>query len=159
MTLIEQTPLTPWEDAEACSLQQACVVPYRQQADRLEVCLITSMRGRWIFPKGIIDPGETYRETALKEALEEAGLHGRLVGAPLGVYNVWKFGRNNTVIVLLMEVEQAETQWAESSVRQRRWASPTEARRLLSRQPLKEGLDTAVMRIRDAAGQTEGTEV
>jgi 8-oxo-dGTP pyrophosphatase MutT (NUDIX family) len=134
-------------------------VPYRHRSDQLEVCLITSMRGRWIFPKGIIDPGETYYETALKEALEEAGLHGRVMGAPLGVYNAWKFGRNNTVVVLLMEVERADEQWAESSVRQRRWVSPTEARILLSRASLQQSLDAAMMRIRGAAGQTESREV
>ena len=50
-----------------------------------EFCLITSLRkGRWGFPKGITDPGETHVETALKEADEEAGLRGRIVGDSLG---------------------------------------------------------------------------
>ena len=40
-------------------------------------------RARWALPKGLIDEGETPAETALREAFEETGLHGRL-GPKLG---------------------------------------------------------------------------
>ena len=33
----------------------------------------------WVLPKGLIDPGETPAETALREGHEETGVHGRLV--------------------------------------------------------------------------------
>ena len=39
--------------------------------------------GTWALPKGLIDEGETPAETALREAFEETGLHGRL-GPKLG---------------------------------------------------------------------------
>jgi 8-oxo-dGTP diphosphatase len=35
--------------------------------------------GTWALPKGNIDPGERPEETAVREALEETGVHGRLV--------------------------------------------------------------------------------
>lgn len=35
--------------------------------------------GTWVLPKGLIDPGETPAETALREGHEETGVHGRLV--------------------------------------------------------------------------------
>jgi 8-oxo-dGTP pyrophosphatase MutT (NUDIX family) len=35
--------------------------------------------GTWALPKGNLDPGETPAETALREALEETGVEGRLV--------------------------------------------------------------------------------
>ena len=35
--------------------------------------------GMWVLPKGLIDPGETPAETALREGHEETGVHGRLV--------------------------------------------------------------------------------
>jgi 8-oxo-dGTP pyrophosphatase MutT (NUDIX family) len=34
--------------------------------------------GVWALPKGLIDPGETGAETALREVAEETGLTGRL---------------------------------------------------------------------------------
>jgi 8-oxo-dGTP pyrophosphatase MutT (NUDIX family) len=39
--------------------------------------------GTWALPKGLIDDGEAPAETALREAFEETGLHGRL-GPKLG---------------------------------------------------------------------------
>ena len=36
--------------------------------------------GLWALPKGQIDPSERPEETALREAAEETGAHGRLVG-------------------------------------------------------------------------------
>ena len=35
--------------------------------------------GVWAFPKGNLDPGERPEETALREVLEETGVHGHLV--------------------------------------------------------------------------------
>src|SRR5262245_1798891 len=73
-------------------IAQACAIPYRLVEGRLEFCLITSIsKGHWGFPKGIIDPGETPMETALKEAHEEAGLSGRIVGPLLGSYSYEKW--------------------------------------------------------------------
>jgi len=36
-------------------------------------------QGIWALPKGNLDPGETPAETAVREVLEETGVHGRLV--------------------------------------------------------------------------------
>ncbi len=86
-------------------IYQACVIRIQKHDERIEFCLITSLnRKRWIFPKGIINPGETLEETALKEALEEAGLHGQIVREPLGTYNDAKWGTKLHVAVVLMEV-------------------------------------------------------
>ncbi len=35
--------------------------------------------GTWALPKGNLDPGESPAETAVREVLEETGVHGRLV--------------------------------------------------------------------------------
>ena len=52
---------------------QASVIPFQRRNGQIEFCLITTRKRNWIFPKGIIDPGETMEQTAAKEALEEAG--------------------------------------------------------------------------------------
>jgi phosphohistidine phosphatase len=126
---------------------QASAVPFRRCGDRVEFCLITTSAGRWGFPKGFIDPGETPEQTALKEALEEAGLHGRIVGAPLVGYRTDKNGQSKRVVALLMEVTQCDDQWDEAAVRQRRWVSRSEAERLLNRDSLQTCLKVARERI------------
>ena len=129
------------------SFQQASAVPFRRKSGRLEFCLITSSAGRWGFPKGLIDPGETYIDTALKEAHEEAGLHGRILGDPLGAYSIAKRGATLKVIVLLMEVTQVDKDWSESHLRQRRWVSRDKARELVSQPELRVMLASAAARL------------
>jgi 8-oxo-dGTP pyrophosphatase MutT (NUDIX family) len=126
---------------------QASAVPYRESGGQLEFCLITNRRGRWIFPKGFIDPGETVEQTALKEAWEEAGLQGSIVGSPVGRYRTPKFGAVREVLVLLMQVDWCADQCQESSVRRRVWVPAAEARQLLDRRELRRCLAAAVQRL------------
>ena len=127
---------------------QACAVPYRRRGDRLEFCLITSIRkGTWQFPKGIIDPGETPIETALKEAEEEAGLHGHVFDGPLGGYEYAKWGTTLAVTAFLMEVEAADDHWEEANLRRRCWCGAEGARRILGRDELRRMLDAALARL------------
>ncbi len=128
--------------------RQAAAIPYRRVRERPEFCLITATgSGNWIFPKGIVDPGETVEQAALKEAFEEAGLHGRIVGQPLGSYPLAKFGRTFQVTAMLMEVTECDQQWSEQHLRQRRWVSEEEARRMLKHAHLRELLQSAVERL------------
>ena len=134
---------------ETPRLEQASAVPYRFRDGRPEFCLITSIkRGNWGFPKGIIDPGETAEETAIKEAEEEAGLHGRLVGEPIGQYHYFKWGTTLRVTVYLMEVHDVDDDWDEAELRQRVWRGAAEARAAITRAELRRLLDAALERIR-----------
>ena len=129
-------------------IRQTCVVPFRRQGERIELCLITSLkRRRWIFPKGIVDPGETSEEAGLKEAFEEAGLHGRILGQPLGVYQDAKWGAELSVTVFVMAVERSAVEWPESAVRERRWVDPERAAELLSKPQLRTYLAAALERL------------
>ncbi len=130
--------------------EQASAVPFRRAGDRIEFCLITTSAGRWGFPKGYIDRGETPEQAALKEALEEAGLHGRILGTPLLSYKLDKNGQTRRVVALLMEVTAADDQWDEADIRQRRWVSQPEARDLLGRESLQACLEIAQSRIPQA---------
>ena len=114
------------------------VIPFRKQSPLTEICLITSIKkARWIVPKGIIDPGETCHETALKEAWEEAGLRGQIVGESLGTFQDFKWGRQLEVSVLTMEVTLCAADWLESDVRQRRWFPPEEASKMIGKAALR----------------------
>ncbi len=129
-------------------IAQASAVPYRRRGTRLEFCLITSIsKGHWGFPKGIIDPGETAVQTALKEAEEEAGLYGEIEGEPLGEYEYRKWGTVLVVTGLLMRVAEEAEHWDEADVRRRLWCPPDEARANICRPEVRELLDAALERI------------
>ena len=129
--------------------RQASAVPFRRTKSGFEICLITSLSsGRWGFPKGLVDPGETAPETALKEAQEEAGLAGRIVGGTLGEYQYAKWGVMLTVTVYLMEVTQVAESWLEADRRQRRWVTAEAAAPMLDRKYLARMLRLAVAQLR-----------
>jgi 8-oxo-dGTP pyrophosphatase MutT (NUDIX family) len=125
-------------------IPQAGAIPFRRHDGRVEFCLITSSKGkRWGFPKGLIDPGDTYVETALTEADEEAGLHGKIIGEPIGEYTYEKWDSLLSVKVVIMHVTHAADTWDEASIRERRWVSLKEANRLLTQPRLVELLKIA----------------
>jgi 8-oxo-dGTP pyrophosphatase MutT (NUDIX family) len=103
---------------------QAGAIPVRNGL----FCLITSRgRRKWIFPKGMIDPGFSPREIAVQEAWEEAGLRGTLSQHPIGSYRYSKWGERFEVSLFLLEVTQVHDDWPERSFRMRRWVSLADA--------------------------------
>ena len=133
-------------DAEP--ILQAGAIPFRHGDAGLEFCLITSVKkGHWQFPKGIIDPGETVEETALKESLEEAGLEGHIVGQPVGTYDYAKWKTTLTVTVVLMEVSQVQKTWDEAEIRKRRWCTAEDVRRRVEKPELLELFEVALAQL------------
>jgi 8-oxo-dGTP pyrophosphatase MutT (NUDIX family) len=129
-------------------IQQASAIPFRRRGDALEFCLITSASGnRWGFPKGIIEGGDSPEATALNEAREEAGLHGRIIGEPLGTYRYQKWGTVLDVVVFLMEVDHVDDDWQESGLRERVWVNDEDALSRIDRDELVAFLRRAVERI------------
>ena len=118
--------------------QQAAAIPFRHREGAVEICLITTIRaGRWTVPKGFIDPDETAPTTAVKEAREEAGLHGRVMGGPVGYYDITKEGGRYRVAVYLMHVDRVDDSWEEQSLRERRWTTVRQAEELLAGRPVE----------------------
>src|SRR5262249_28078431 len=101
---------------------QAAAIPYRWNDGRLEIAVITRRQGAaWIVPKGHVEPGETPRQSALREASEEAGLLGRLGPRPCGSYRYQKGSEPHLVMVFLLRVTKQLRRWSEDDFRQRKW--------------------------------------
>src|SRR5215510_13661109 len=68
--------------------RQAAVIPVRRVAGgTVQVCLIRKKTSaRWGIPKGYIERGDDWSDAALREAHEEAGLDGRVLGEIVGTY-------------------------------------------------------------------------
>ncbi len=66
--------------------QQVAAVCYRVGKDGIEFLLVQTRSGRWIFPKGGVEPGLTRAQSAALEAFEEAGVHGRIEEIPFARY-------------------------------------------------------------------------
>jgi 8-oxo-dGTP pyrophosphatase MutT (NUDIX family) len=129
--------------------RQAAAVPVcRTSNGDLQVCLIRRREGgQWGIPKGSLDPGDTPPEAALREAYEEAGISGRLVGDAIGTYTYSKAGSRYTVAVFLMEVSEEERSWPEAGLRVRAWYGVEEALSLLGTHPVKSLIDGVRARI------------
>jgi phosphohistidine phosphatase len=118
---------------------QSAVIPYRKRDGELEILIVASRKGsHWIVPKGIKEPELSLRESAAKEAQEEAGVRGHLGAEPLGAYDYEKWGGVCNVAVFPMEVIETipETQWEERH-RQRQWVTVAEARLRLKEPELR----------------------
>lgn len=64
-------------------------VAFRESGNDVEIAVILTLHEkRWQLPKGIIDPGETPEQAALREVREEAGIDCGLI-APIDVIEYW----------------------------------------------------------------------
>lgn len=59
-------------------------VVFRRAGDAVEVLLLQHGGGKWMLPKGTIEPGETPEAVALREVREETGLSSVRVVSDLG---------------------------------------------------------------------------
>jgi 8-oxo-dGTP pyrophosphatase MutT (NUDIX family) len=116
--------------------RQSGALPYSIVEGRIVFLLITSRRtGRWIFPKGDIEPGMTPWESAALEALEEAGVSGQISTEPLGSYRSSANLNGTSLVDVDLYPLRVETQlniWKEMDQRLRHWAVLPEAKRLLN---------------------------
>lgn len=129
---------------------QSAVLPYRRRDDGLEVMIVASRKGtRWVLPKGVKEPELSLRDSASKEALEEAGIRGDLDDEPIGHYDYAKWGGVCNVAVFPMAVTESvpDAEWAESH-RQRRWVPVKEAKRLLDEPALRKLVDKLEKRLK-----------
>jgi len=114
-------------------IKQVGALPWRKRQGRLEILLVTSRETRrWVIPKGGVMAHLVDMNAARQEALEEAGIAGRMRRKSVGIYAYRKrIGPGPTipyaVKVFLLEVQHEFANWPEKRERTRRWFSVAEA--------------------------------
>jgi 8-oxo-dGTP pyrophosphatase MutT (NUDIX family) len=124
---------------------QFAALPYRR-AERLEIMLVSSREtGRWVLPKGWPIKGIKPHKTAAREALEEAGILGKVAKSPLGGYSYAKRLENGSVQicqvqVFAFEVERERNSWVEKHERTRKWFAVPDATEAVEEPELREAI-------------------
>ena len=126
---------------------QAGAIPFRERDGKREYLLVTSQRGNWIFPKGIVEPGETPEETALKETREEAGIHGVILPDPVACYEDHKWRAECVVELYLLRYADDCPSWEEKNLRDRCWCSYEDALRRIKKPKIRRVLEKAQERL------------
>jgi len=106
----------------------AGVVPIRLGKDNSpEILLVTSKQSQsWVIPKGAPVGAESFAQAALREAREEAGISGTIVGAARE-YEFQRLSLRHVVQAFPLLVTVELEVWDEDQVRERRWFSVEEA--------------------------------
>lgn len=130
-------------------------VAFRISEGRTEIAVIRSARENlWQLPKGIIDPGETEEETAVREVREEAGIDCDLL-EKIDSIDYWYVDRWSTepvrvhkhVHFYLMEYARGDIADHDNEVDEIRWAPLNEAGELLAFTAEKNIVEKAKMMI------------
>ncbi len=113
---------------------QYAALPYRAKGkSELEIMLVTSRTTRrWIIPKGWPESGIPPHRVAAKEALEEAGVVGKVSRRPIGSYPYDKVLKGGAIAscrvqVFALRVTSQHKHWPEKRARQIEWCTPAEA--------------------------------
>lgn len=114
------------------NVSHAGVLAYRLTESRVEFLLVTTRSTRrWSIPKGHCGDAGNARETALREAFEEAGVEGLVARRPIGTFCHVKRGSPGEgecwVVVYPMRVARQAPDWPEKGERRMVWASVREA--------------------------------
>jgi phosphohistidine phosphatase len=140
---------TELRDRPAYYYTQSSVIPFRVIDDEVEIMIVRSSQDKhWVVPKGIVEPGHSPQESAVKEAREEAGIEGLVDTVPLGTYDYEKWGAHCTVQVYPMQVTRilSESEWEEQH-RGRVWVDIEQAATRLKQKKLLPMLKTLMNRL------------
>lgn len=132
--------------------QQVGALPVRWTGDEPRVLLVTSRETqRWIIPKGWRMRGRSNAEAAAQEALEEAGVRGRVRNKPIGRYVYAKRRPGGTedckITTYLLEVTDELDAFPEMAERQRSWFTIAEAEACADDEGLRDLLRTLAPRL------------
>jgi len=86
----------------------------------IEVLLIEDTKGRWTIPKGHIEPGESAKQTTVREVAEETGLKKIRIMSWLGKVN-FKYRRQDKLVLMTMQVYLVRALDPEETLVKEKW--------------------------------------
>ncbi len=123
---------------------QVGALPVRLKKNgKLEILLVTTRGGsRWMIPKGYRPKPLDERRAAAREALQEAGVKGKIQSRALGAFTDRNGnGEKNRIRVFRLNVLKEQSHWCEE--RRRKWVSPRKAKALVRQAGLRKIIDLA----------------
>lgn len=118
---------------------QVAAVCYRHNVFSLDFLLVNTSSGKWTFPKGRMSPWLSNSEAAAREALEEAGVRGRIQEGSFAHYLDIKRAlghdnRSREILIAAHLLEVRSVSMAYEPDRNPTWFSAEEAKERLSEQ-------------------------
>jgi 8-oxo-dGTP diphosphatase len=127
-------------------------VVFRRSASGIEVLVCkASSYHKWVLPKGLVNQGETFEQTAVREVEEEVGVHARIadrLGEPEKyVYTARGVRVFKSVHYFLMEFESGNEKIHDREMEDVQWMSLDKAIELVEYKGAKEVLKRAKVRL------------
>jgi 8-oxo-dGTP pyrophosphatase MutT (NUDIX family) len=124
-------------------IEQAGAVVFRKDDEGMRVVLVRARKNPsdWIFPKGHIEPDESAEQTAVREAEEEAGVTGHVVGPVEPRVRFTAGGCQFEVVYFVVEFERDVKP---KERREQVWLPPAEALDRLTHESAREVLRQAL---------------
>ena len=142
--MVKQLPISVGGAKKSDVRAQFAALCYRVVKDKVQVLVISSRgTGRWILPKGWPMDGKTPAEAALQEAWEEAGVIGKVVSAPLGLYSYQKVKEDAPdfpciAVVYAVKVKSLSKDFPEAGERRVKWVGRKKAAKLVDEPELSQ---------------------
>jgi 8-oxo-dGTP pyrophosphatase MutT (NUDIX family) len=133
-------------------ISHAGAIVVRGDGEARRVLLVTARYNdqEWVFPKGHVEPGESPEEAALREAREEAGVVGRVLG-PAETLE-FTFGGDDVRVQFMLVAHERDAPADEN--RQLAWLSFDDALERLSFEDSRRLLRAAWVRLPERLGAT-----
>lgn len=108
--------------------KKSAIIPYRFWNDQLQILFVTPTSDRkhgrkWVIPKGKVTAHLEPQISATKEAVEEAGVLGKLHPICVGQYRENSQGDPIPTFLLEVTVEFPKKNWKENTIRKRKWVN------------------------------------
>lgn len=95
---------------------------YTKDKQDIEILLLQDAKGRWTIPKGHIEPGETAKQTAIREIAEEVGLKHIQIISWLGKIN-FKYRRQDRLVLMTTQIYLVRALDESEKITKEKWMS------------------------------------